>query len=244
MDYFTYITLGILPSIIWLFYYLRKDLHPEPKKLIIQVFILGMLITPSSITLEKAYLWIFQKIDHITAYSFGIILFLIGISFIEEFLKYLAVKLRMSKDPEFNEPTDAMIYLIVSALGFAALENILYLMNAPIISALMLTIFRFLSAVFLHTLSSALLGYFLARYWFFKEKGMIFIGFLISTFFHTVYNIIVINFANFTLLPIIYKYPIINNKERILYLLLLFIVMTSLVSLCFRNLRKNSKINF
>ena len=40
-----YIIFGTLPSLIWLFYYLAKDLHPEPKKMILKVFLYGVIIT-------------------------------------------------------------------------------------------------------------------------------------------------------------------------------------------------------
>ena len=45
----------------------------------------------------------------------------------EEVAKYLIIKIRILRDPEFDEPIDAMIYMIIAGLGFAALENILVL---------------------------------------------------------------------------------------------------------------------
>ena len=38
-----YVILGLLPSLTWLSYYLTKDLHPEPKKMILKIFLWGAL---------------------------------------------------------------------------------------------------------------------------------------------------------------------------------------------------------
>ena len=47
MDYYIiiYIIFGVLPSLTWLSYYLRKDVHPEPKKMVLKIFLWGALIT-------------------------------------------------------------------------------------------------------------------------------------------------------------------------------------------------------
>lgn len=45
-NYILAIILGILPSVIWLAFYLRKDIHPEPKKWLFLIFLAGMAITP------------------------------------------------------------------------------------------------------------------------------------------------------------------------------------------------------
>ena len=47
MDYsiILYVIFGILPSLVWLLYYLAKDMHPEPKKAILRVFLWGMVMT-------------------------------------------------------------------------------------------------------------------------------------------------------------------------------------------------------
>jgi len=66
----------------------------------------------------------------------------------------------------FDEPTDAMIYCIIAALGFASVENlmILFKISFPDFGqAIGIMGFRFLGATLLHTLASAMVGYWLAR---------------------------------------------------------------------------------
>ncbi len=56
-----------------------------------------------------------------------------GIALIEEGFKYFIVKEKILRHPEFDEPVDTMLYMIISALGFAALENMLILENLLLI---------------------------------------------------------------------------------------------------------------
>ena len=97
---------------------------------------------------------------------------LIAVALVEELSKFLMVQERVLKDPNFDEPVDAMLYMIIVALGFAALENLFYLMpvlfpasmegSISLGQAAIITIFRFLGATFLHALCSGALGFFLA----------------------------------------------------------------------------------
>ncbi len=71
---------------------------------------------------------------------------------------------------ELDEPLDIMLYMVVGALGFAALENILYLFSpidglafsTVLKTTILISFLRFVGATFLHTLCAALVGYFMA----------------------------------------------------------------------------------
>lgn len=197
------IILGLLPSFIWLMFYLSKDSHPEPKRMVLKIFLLGALMGPLAAALEGLAVWVFEptvdwrqflmifdKIDY--RYFLNILLFA---PIIEELLKYSVVRWQVLKDPSFDEPLDAMIYLIVSALGFAAVENLLNVLSAPDFNlkiALSQATARFLSATLLHVLSSGLLGYFLALSLlnFKKRKLYLWVGILLAISFHSFYNFI------------------------------------------------------
>lgn len=190
------IILGFLPSFIWLLYYLRKDFHPEPMRIIIKLFAMGFLITILAAVIEL-YGQHFLKgiVKNI------IIIIIIG-AFIEEFLKYgVARKIIASNKKEFNEPTDAMIYLIVVALGFAASENIIIFLNSlfngeSINQIITITILRFWGATLLHTLSSGIIGYYLAQKYFYNKKYQLIKGFIFATMLHAVFNYFIINIQN------------------------------------------------
>ena len=98
--------------------------------------------------------------------------------------------------PDFDEPIDAMIYMITAALGFAAIENIVFIIpvfEESFIGGFELTATRFLGANLLHALSSAIVGYFLARHMFSPwKKHAIVVGILLASALHTLFNYFII----------------------------------------------------
>jgi RsiW-degrading membrane proteinase PrsW (M82 family) len=155
--------LGLLPSFAWLFFFLKEDVHPEPKKMIAKIFFLGALSTFLVIIIQFFLQDILQSLqikdyDPISFFFFGVI---------EEVFKFLAVYLVVRKSRFFDEPIDAMIYMIAAALGFAAVENMAVMSNISAIQeAFGVITMRFVGATLLHALSSGVVGY----YW---GKGII-----------------------------------------------------------------------
>jgi len=197
MIYLLYIIFGLAPSIIWLLFFLRKDVHPEPKKMILNVFFWGILITVPVLLIEMLVASNLKKLNLPSALT-SLLYWFIGVAFVEEFFKYLVVRSKVLNNPEFDEPVDAMLYMIIAALGFAAIENIFYLIpNGPplpffkIISQTITTSsIRFLGAVFLHALCSGVVGYFLALSFFKPKKHnrLIILGLAIATLLHGLFN--------------------------------------------------------
>jgi len=161
MNYLIYILLGAAPSLVWLSFYLRKDSHPESNKMIVKIFLWGMLATLPAALIE---LGIFSLFSDMLGRSLGgtILYIFFGIAATEEIIKYAVVRWKIFKNPEFDEPLDLMLYMIIAALGFAAMENIFYIIQYNILEALWISSLRFVGAVLLHTLASGILGYFLA----------------------------------------------------------------------------------
>ncbi|MDO8601327.1 MAG: PrsW family glutamic-type intramembrane protease, partial [bacterium] len=115
---------------------------------------------------------------------------------------YLPVRKKITGHPEFDEPVDIMLYMIISALGFAALENLLILLPLAhpfqFMETFIVSGFRFAGATFLHALTSGLLGYFLAISCF-KPKNrakLLTKGLLIATALHGLYNFSIIEIDN------------------------------------------------
>ncbi len=194
LNYSLFIILGLLPSFIWLLFYLQKDRHPEPKEMIIRIFIYGMAVTIPAALMEWGFLE-FLKTLAIPPTWLIIIYFLLGVALVEEVIKYLVVKFSALKSHHFDEPVDAMIYMIIAGLGFAAVENILILfpLNEPgLLQKTTLTLFgRFIGATFLHALCSANIGFFLALSLSKMRCGklLLFFGLFSSTVLHGIYNI-------------------------------------------------------
>lgn len=210
MEYYRlplYIAFGVMPSLIWLSYYLSKDLHPEPRRMVIKIFLYGCLITIPVFFIQVALSNILEYLT--TAGYFDgvpmigeIIKWFLVIAFTEELLKYMVVRLSILKSPELDEPLDIMLYMVIAALGFAALENIFYLFspidNIPfhqiIQTTIVITLIRFIGATFLHTLCSALIGYFLAlsSLRLKKKAGLTVLGIILATLLHGLYDFSII----------------------------------------------------
>ena len=201
LTYLFYIILGFLPSIIWLLFYLRKDVHPEPNSQVIKIFIWGMLIAPLAVFLEFILVWLTKPSFELkTILNFfqltgsrGILILVLIAPLVEEYLKYAIVKEKILKNPEFDEPLDAMLYLIIGALGFAAVENLITILKTPLIpvsQAIGIISFRFIGATFLHALASATVGYYLAKSFLETKKRfpLIIHGLALAIIFHGSYN--------------------------------------------------------
>ena len=169
-----------------------------------------MLLTLAAILFETIA---FEVIKRLT-FSSSVILILnvfIGVALVEESLKFFAVKERILNDPEFDEPVDAMIYMIVAALGFAAAENFLILLSAgnhgfatikflfslkPFLwqEIFKISLLRFLGATFLHALAAAIVGFFIGLSFFEIEKRrkLIPTGLGLAVLLHGFYNFSII----------------------------------------------------
>jgi len=246
MQYFFYILLGLLPSLIWLSFYLKKDKNPEPNSMIIKVFFFGMLIAPIAIVFEMALIWLLKPttnpIDILSSmpqnnFLSALLAVTLIPALVEEYLKYAVVKFKVIKKSIFDEPTDAMIYCIIAALGFASVENlmILFKISFPDFGqAIGIMGFRFLGATLLHTLASAMVGYWLARGLLETKKRTKFIltGLTLAIVFHSCYNYLVLTTFEKT-----------DYKLFFFSLIVILLVSASLiVSYYFRKLKKQQSI--
>jgi len=189
------ILLGVLPSFAWLIFFVEEDCHPEPRRLLLYTFLSGILITVLALQLQillNQYL-IDRGIDQYSALS------MIFLTAIEEVAKFFAAFWIIRGRKEFDEPVDAMIYMIVAALGFAAVENVSLVfqnLNAfsPGQAIIEVTTLRFVGATLLHALSSAIVGYYWARAVFKIHKSiLIIIGLAIATLLHASFNYLILN---------------------------------------------------
>ena len=202
MNYPIYIFFGLAPSIIWLLFFLRKDSHPESNSMILKIFLYGMLAAIPTALIELGFAEII---------AVEIIYIFLGIALTEEVFKYLVVRRKVLRDSEFDEPIDAMLYMIVAALGFAALENLLILFplsqSSQLFETFLLSLFRFVGATFLHALCSGLIGYFLALSCLKTKKRFQLraAGITIAVFLHGIYDFSIMRLDGFLqyIIPVI-----------------------------------------
>jgi RsiW-degrading membrane proteinase PrsW (M82 family) len=116
--------LALVPAGIWLtFFYQQDRLEPEPKHFVLGVFALGALLAAAvGIPLEE---YVFRPAQWMYADTLTTILgSILVVGFVEEFLKYAAVRYSVYHSAEFDEATDGVIYATAAGLGYATVLNI------------------------------------------------------------------------------------------------------------------------
>lgn len=113
------VVLAFAPGIFWLWYVYQKDRwEPEPRALVVKTFLWGIACALPAALLEVPFAWSV------------VFLIVIAAPVIEEYAKYFVVSRTVYRQIEFNEPMDGIVYSAAAALGFASLENFLYLVMA------------------------------------------------------------------------------------------------------------------
>ncbi len=151
---------GAIPALIGMWIFDRLDAaRPEPRRLLRMVAIAGGL---STIPIGVFQFTIGVEIDgtYPSAALNGFVL----AGFIEEAAKLVCVYLVVWRHPHFDERVDGIVYAARAGLGFALVENILYLNSyAGSEGIAILWVGRALLAVPGHAIWAGLMGYFLAR---------------------------------------------------------------------------------
>jgi RsiW-degrading membrane proteinase PrsW (M82 family) len=185
---------GIFPALAWLWFWVKEDSrHPEPRRLIALAFISGMLTVILVIPIQK----------YVAQFLATQTLIFAAWSTIEEFAKYAVAWLAVLHRRENDEPVDAVIYMVAVALGFAGLENALFLLSPLAGDTVMQTVmtgnFRFIGATLLHVFSSAIVGVALA-YSFYRPRRVrewyAAVGVILASLLHTLFNFLILNTAD------------------------------------------------
>lgn len=187
MRLFLLISASFLPAAVWVWFFRQQDRYEkEPYGLLLLTFAAGMAAVPAAILLEEPFR---AQIDAGSMLTKIVVAFLV-VGLGEEALKLLAVYITAYRRAEFSEVTDGMIYGITAALGFAAVENLLYTLAFGIEIAPA----RALISSLAHGAFTGLGGYHLGRARFASEGAgrEVFLGLITSAFLHGLYNGLII----------------------------------------------------
>lgn len=179
---------GVLPTLLWLWFWLKEDkIQPEPRGLIMLAFFAGMITVLMVIPLEQIAVTFFT----------GTMLVVVWAA-IEELMKYGVATIVVLRNVAVDEPLDPIIYMITIALGFAALENSLFLLNPDLslFNGIITGNLRFLGATLLHVLASATIGIAMALTFYSKnkisKKMIIWSSVFLSIVLHSLFNFFII----------------------------------------------------
>jgi RsiW-degrading membrane proteinase PrsW (M82 family) len=155
-----YILMALAPAFAIALYIYWKDTHEkEPVGVLVMCFIFGVLICFPAGFWNSGVFEIFgfdlDQEDNGMLISFFMAFFVVGLG--EETLKYLVVVLYAFRKPCFNEPFDGIVYAVMVSLGFAAFENIFYVMEG----GLSVAVLRMFTAVPMHAAFAVIMGYYI-----------------------------------------------------------------------------------
>lgn len=178
--------LAIAPVFVIVFYIYYKDKYEkERKKLLLYNFLCGAIVSIIITTFLYVIIDIPFPLRNKTSVfeQFIKAFFVVGLT--EEFSKYIIVRYYAQTHKEFNEPFDGIVYAVMVSMGFAATENIMYVFQGGIETA----VIRAFTAVPAHAIFAILMGYFMGKAKFSNNRVILNLtGLLLAALFHGTYD--------------------------------------------------------
>ena len=211
---------GLVPALIWLWFWLKEDKEePEPTGLVMLTFLLGMVAVIVVLPIQKYLYTQFASQDTL------VVLWAAS----EEILKFIVVAVIAFTSSYITKPVSYPIYCIAGALGFAALENALFLVHPVGLSdttvSLLTGNLRFLGSTLLHATATGMVGLMLGLA-FFQPRIIKFFSFVaglvLAIGLHSVFNFFIMQ----------------NNGENFLQVFAFLWVVAIISMLVFEKLRR------
>jgi RsiW-degrading membrane proteinase PrsW (M82 family) len=193
MDFATLslLTLAVGPAIaIMTFVYARDKHEREPFGILLVSFFWGCFSVVPAIILETVLPGIIPGSNGSSLLSVAIYTFII-IALSEELSKFIFLRYYSYKKRSFNEPFDGIVYAIMVGMGFATIENLMYVFGANTPQNQWATAgLRALTAVPAHATFAVVMGYFagLAKFSKKNEKRLLLLGLMGATVLHGFYD--------------------------------------------------------
>ncbi|MCP5046525.1 MAG: PrsW family intramembrane metalloprotease [bacterium] len=181
------LTLALLPGFILMFFILYMDRNErEPLGQVLKIMLLGALSVVPAVFSEwgLGLLPIYSNEAVINA----VVVAFVQVAWVEELCKLGVVLLFIWGNKHFNEENDGIVYVGASALGFAMLENVAYVLRLGITTGIL----RSITAMPLHCFTGVLMGYYtgLAKFAPGKHERNVYLlkGFFLAYLIHGLYN--------------------------------------------------------
>ena len=174
---------AVIPSLLLLWFFYKRDLHPEPRGLLIRTFLLGIVIVVPVVVVATPL-----RLPHIhqgEPVLLGLYYAFVCAAIPEEAFKFLVVTRYSARKPAFDEPMDGVVYGATASLGFATFENILYVAKGGWGVALA----RAFTSVPCHACLGAIMGYYVGQSRFgIKRKVSAWTGLWVAVLLHGLYD--------------------------------------------------------
>lgn len=184
--------LSIVPGLLILVYIYQKDKYEkEPYQYVVYCFLLGIISCIPAILgtlLVEYFMGVNNPIASLDLKVIAIYAF-IAVAMSEECAKYIFLRLYIYRQEEFDEPMDGIVYAVSLGMGFAIVENLLYVWDGGWQVALV----RMFTAVPSHAIFGIILGYYMGLAKFEPQKNKAFLlhlkGLLGAVFIHGLYDL-------------------------------------------------------
>jgi RsiW-degrading membrane proteinase PrsW (M82 family) len=173
--------------IIAMYVYIRDRYEKEPVISLLKALLTGVIIALPIVFIEKLLIDIGHGLDGIQAALYKG--FAVA-SFTEEGFKYLAFLFFFWNSRNFNEKFDGIVYAVFISLGFAAVENLLYVYEG----GYQVGIIRAVTAVPAHALFGTVMGYHFSYARFYRDRRMrqLLLAFLMPFMWHGLYDFLIL----------------------------------------------------
>jgi RsiW-degrading membrane proteinase PrsW (M82 family) len=166
-----------------IYIYIRDKYEKEPYAMLVSGLMYGIY---STLVIWSVGIFLEKLFPHEETPFFSAFVSSAGI---EEGVKFLFLYFLVWRNPNFNEPFDGIVYGVFVALGFALLENIIYVLHDNL-GGYSTALARAVFSVPAHGLFGVEMGYYLAAAKFERKKKYLFFAFFIPYLLHAVYNYI------------------------------------------------------
>lgn len=185
---------AVFPSLLLLWYFHSRDVYPEPPRVLWTTFGLGLLTILPTLAFSMPILMALESRADQNPYILGFAKAFVTAAMPEEFFKLAVLWLYCVKHEAFDEPMDGIVYGVSVSLGFATLENILFVASG----GLSLAITRALTAVPGHACLGAIMGYYVgqARFRPTEERRLYLLAYLVPVMLHGLYNFPLLSLAH------------------------------------------------
>ena len=204
------------PAILILVFFYFRDRFKEPPRIVFYTFVLGIL---SVIPIAIGNIFLDSYGDGLDASYFAkdFYTYVLRAAFHEELYKYLILVYFCSRRTEFNEPMDAIVYGVAVSLGYAAFENVEYVLGHADFDSTWqsMAAIRVLPTI-MHGVNGVIMGFLLSNVLFLPwDRGKLFLALLIPVFFHGAYNVLLTYapLASLLLLLIMIIYSFVSNRR-------------------------------
>ncbi|MCK9170842.1 MAG: PrsW family glutamic-type intramembrane protease [Treponema sp.] len=166
---------ALLPVILIVGYVYKQDkVEREPALMVLKALFYGALFSLADIPVERLLQQIIAAYYPAMDINYQLAENFLGVAAVEELTKWLVLYLFIWKSHDFDYKFDGIVYGVSASLGFAGLENIIYVIHYGTGVA----VSRALFAIPGHAAFGIIMGFFLARAKHFRLRGHSFISFL------------------------------------------------------------------